>query len=296
MNATKNPLVSVVIPTYNCAHFLGRALQSVLGQTYANWEVIVIDNYSQDNTDEVVRGLADPRITLLKIHNNGVIASSRNMGIRAAIGEWIAFLDADDWWTPNKLQACIGGVNDEVDFIYHDLKVVSKSNQRFSFRKSRSRALSKDAYGDLLSNGNAMPNSSVVVRKALLLNLGGISENREKIAWEDFDTWIRLARTGCRFKKVWGSYGYYWVGAGNVSSSSRTLANIASFVNCYIQQYNPAVSTSIPWWCHYSSAICYQQLNDSALSESHFLKAWQAKPAWRDRLRIVYKWLFMKIV
>ncbi len=94
-------LVSVVIPTYNHARFLGRALQSVMDQTYKNWEVIIIDNHSQDNTDEIVEAFKDPRITLLKIHNNGVIAASRNMGIRAAKGEWIAFLDSDDHWYPN---------------------------------------------------------------------------------------------------------------------------------------------------------------------------------------------------
>ena len=70
MNVLKTPLVSVVIPTYNHGHFLGRALQSVLDQTYTNWEAIVIDNHSTDNTDEIVQSFTDPRISLLKINNN----------------------------------------------------------------------------------------------------------------------------------------------------------------------------------------------------------------------------------
>ena len=74
MNDTATPLVSVVIPTYNHARYLGRALQSVLDQTYVNWEAIVIDNHSTDNTDEVMASFANTRITYLKIHNNGVIA------------------------------------------------------------------------------------------------------------------------------------------------------------------------------------------------------------------------------
>src|SRR3990172_8575884 len=122
-----NPLVSVVIPTYNHARFLGRALQSVLDQTYTNWEAIVIDNHSQDNTDEIVDSFRDPRIILLTIYNNGVIAASRNMGIRAAKGEWIAFLDSDDWWTPNKIQVCLEQINDKVDLVYHSLKLVSET-------------------------------------------------------------------------------------------------------------------------------------------------------------------------
>ena len=105
MNATATPLVSVIIPTYNQAHYLVRALQSVLDQTYINWEAIVIDNYSTDNTDEVMADFADPSVTYLKIHNNGVIAASRNEGIRAAKGEWVAFLDSDDWWEKNYISS-----------------------------------------------------------------------------------------------------------------------------------------------------------------------------------------------
>lgn len=75
MNAIADPLISVVIPTYNHAHFLGLALQSVLDQTYTRWEVIVVDNHSTENTNEVMRKFTDSRITFLKIHNNGVIAA-----------------------------------------------------------------------------------------------------------------------------------------------------------------------------------------------------------------------------
>ena len=106
MKDNTTPLVSVVIPTYNHARYLRRALQSVIDQTYTNWEVIVIDNYSKDSTDGVMASFTDPRIVYLKIHNNGVIAASRNVGIRKAKGDWIAFLDSDDFWTADKLQAC----------------------------------------------------------------------------------------------------------------------------------------------------------------------------------------------
>lgn len=295
MNAAAGPLVSIVIPTYNHAHFLGRALQSVLNQTYTNWEAIVIDNHSTDNTDEVMQSFSNPSITYLKIHNNGVIAASRNVGIRAAKGEWIAFLDSDDWWMADKLQVCIAQANDTIGLIYHDLNVISKVNQRFSFGKSRSRELAKEAHGDLLSNGCAMPNSSVVVRKALLVNIGGISEKSEKIGWEDYDAWLRLAKAGCHFKRIRGSYGFYWVGGGNVTNANLKLANLTSFIDHYIKQEQLDISVLIPWWCHYTSALCYQQLNHFELAEYHFSRAWKATPAWRDRLRIAYKWVSMNI-
>ena len=91
-------LIAVVIPTYNHAHFIGRAIQSVLDQTYTNWEILVVDNHSTDNTEEVIKSLNDGRIQLLKIHNSGVIGMSRNMGILKAKGDWIFLIDADDYF------------------------------------------------------------------------------------------------------------------------------------------------------------------------------------------------------
>ncbi len=91
MNTNFIPLVSIVIPTYNHANYLRKALQSVLDQTYKNWEAIVIDNHSTDDTKKVINKFNDPRIRYLKIHNYGVIAKSRNAGILAAKGEWVAF-------------------------------------------------------------------------------------------------------------------------------------------------------------------------------------------------------------
>ena len=99
MNLKSKPFVSVVIPTYNHAKFLGKALESVIYQTYRNWEVIVIDNKSTDGTRQVIENYKDPRIQYFKISNDGIIAKSRNLGINVAKGEWIAFLDSDDWWT-----------------------------------------------------------------------------------------------------------------------------------------------------------------------------------------------------
>ena len=91
MNSYSSPFVSIIIPTYNNAEFLGKALKSVIGQTYNSWEAIVIDNNSTDQTDEVINKFQDIRIKYYKISNYGIIAKSRNLGINLAKGEWIAF-------------------------------------------------------------------------------------------------------------------------------------------------------------------------------------------------------------
>jgi glycosyltransferase involved in cell wall biosynthesis len=209
MNDTATPLFTVVIPTYNHARYLGRALQSVVDQTYTNWEAIVIDNYSMDNTDEVIASIADPRITYMKIQNNGVIAASRNSGIREAKGEWIAFLDSDDWWTAEKLQACFDCFNDQVDIIYHDLKIISDQSRFLRSKKIKSWQVKPPVLIDLMARGNAIATSSAVVRKKLLHQLNGMSENANMFAAEDYNTWLRIAKLTDRFKYLPQSLGFY---------------------------------------------------------------------------------------
>jgi glycosyltransferase involved in cell wall biosynthesis len=218
MNDVANPLVSVVIPTYNHARYLGRALQSVLDQTYTNWEVIVIDNHSTDNTDEVMASFSDPRITYLKIHNNGVIAASRNAGIRAAKGEWIAFLDSDDWWTLNKLQVCFDSVNHKVDLVYHDLEIVSEQSRVFRRKIIKSRQVNAPVLIDLLENGNALSTSSVMVRLKLLNKVKGMNESPNMVAAEDYNTWLRISQLTDGFKYISKQLGFYQLHNQGISS------------------------------------------------------------------------------
>lgn len=99
-----NELVSIIMPSYNTAEFIAGSIQSVQAQSYQNWELIIVDDCSTDNTDEVVKPyLLDERIKYLKNEKNSGAAVSRNRALREAKGKWIAFLDSDDLWTPDKL-------------------------------------------------------------------------------------------------------------------------------------------------------------------------------------------------
>ena len=100
-----NDLVSIVMPSYNTAQFIKESIQSVLNQTYTNWELIIVDDCSTDNTDDVVKPfLADKRIKYLKNDTNNGAAISRNRALREGKGRWVAFLDSDDLWLPEKLE------------------------------------------------------------------------------------------------------------------------------------------------------------------------------------------------
>ena len=98
-------LVSIIMPSYNTTSFIAESIQSVLAQSYKDWELIIVDDCSSDNTDQVVKPyLSDERIKYYKNEKNSGAAVSRNRAIREAKGKWIAFLDSDDLWMPEKLQ------------------------------------------------------------------------------------------------------------------------------------------------------------------------------------------------
>ena len=98
------PLISVIIPTYNRGPLLGRAIDSVLAQSYGNIEVIVVDDGSNDDSEAVVRSILDARLFYIRLEKNLGGAMARNTGIRAAKGQYIAFQDSDDEWMPDKLE------------------------------------------------------------------------------------------------------------------------------------------------------------------------------------------------
>ena len=97
-------LVSIIMPSYNTALFIEETIQSVLNQTYTNWELIIVDDCSTDNTDEVLENIKDSRIRYFKNDKNSGAAVSRNKALREARGQWIAYLDSDDLWMPEKLE------------------------------------------------------------------------------------------------------------------------------------------------------------------------------------------------
>src|ERR1041384_7078965 len=104
MMSDSDPLVSVVIPTFNRARYLREAIDSVLNQTYPYWELIIVDDGSTDETQSTLETLADARVHVLRRPHEGNVARARNVGLEQAQGRYVAFLDSDDRWMPSKLQ------------------------------------------------------------------------------------------------------------------------------------------------------------------------------------------------
>lgn len=114
-----NDLVSIIMPSYNTGKYIKETIESVLAQSYTNWEILLVDDFSTDNTEEVLSQFKDKRIRFFKNEKNSGAAVSRNKALREAKGKWIAFLDSDDLWTPDKLKK-------QIDFM-------EKNNYHFSY-------------------------------------------------------------------------------------------------------------------------------------------------------------------
>lgn len=281
------PLLSIVIPTYNRSFDLKRAIDSILSQTYKNWEVVIVDNHSKDNTDEVIKNFQDSRIRLYKIHNNGVIAASRNLGIKYSNGEYIAFLDSDDWWHSSKLEKSLEALNNGADLVYHDLWRAHSHKVSAFVKKVKTRKLRSPIFSDLLLNGNGITNSSVVIKKSILIKVGNISEDLNLIAWEDFDYWLRISQVTEKFTRIPHCLGYYWVGGGNVSNPLKTLTILNEIQNRYDGFFEASYAKGFsPSWIHYGILTSLIETGQFKIKGfSHVLKKMNVK----DKLKIAIK-------
>lgn len=123
-------LVSIIMPSWNTADFIRESINSVLAQTYTNWELLIVDDCSTDNTDEVVASYKDERIKYFKNEKNSGAALTRNKALREAQGEWIAFLDSDDLWIPEKLEKMISFMTEnKYAFAYHEYEKIDEESK-----------------------------------------------------------------------------------------------------------------------------------------------------------------------
>ena len=187
------PKVSVIIPTYNRAHILGRAIKSVINQTYQDFEIIVIDDGSTDNTEEVIKSFDDERIISHLCEKNRGVAAARNIGIKLSKAKYIAFQDSDDVWHPNKLKKIMKVLNDfgNIDFIFscgriiRDREIVGYTgNNSWINKSSKKELISKLFMADFI------PTQGSVVKKDKIIKVGGFDESFPSAS--DYELWLRL--------------------------------------------------------------------------------------------------------
>jgi glycosyltransferase involved in cell wall biosynthesis len=217
-----HPLVSIVTPAFNAGKFICETIQSVRAQTFANWELIVVDDGSTDDTQKAVEPfLTDPRIRLLCQINLGV-SLARNAALRVSKGEWIAFLDADDVWFPEKLAQQLSAVELKPAanlvftnyFIWdgdRDLELRFKNASKFPADQLERRLIFHNLFGM----------SSVLVRRSVLEEAGEFDQTVAPA--EDWDIWLRIADKGLRAVGIDKALLRYRVWNGNASKNSLRL-------------------------------------------------------------------------
>lgn len=184
------PLISVVIPVYNGAKTIGETIASVLNQTLSDFEIVVINDGSQDSTLDVLRSISDPRIKIFSYANAGQ-AMSRNRGIAHASGEFIALLDADDLWAPDKLEAQYNALEAHPDAVvaYSWTDYIDESGCFLN----RGSYITKNGniYADLLTKNFIENGSNPLIRKWAFAEVGGFDTSLKNA--DDWDMWLRLA-------------------------------------------------------------------------------------------------------
>ena len=236
-------LISVIVPTFKRREKLKKAIDSVIAQTIDNWEIIVVDNHSDDGTKELLESYKNKKIKFYLIKNEGNIAKSRNLGIMKSKGNYLAFLDSDDSWSPKKLEECLKRLNGKTKLVYHELYVQKKMNQIFFKKSGLCRVLKKPVFNDLIHNGPAFPTSSVIVERKIFQEINLFCEKESHITWEDYDAWIRLSKISDRFEKINKILGYRFVDNENTLVSKLLIKSIFEFKKKYLHK------SKFPIWC-----------------------------------------------
>ena len=230
-------MFSVIVPTFNSGKTLFQTMSSILAQSYGQFEVIVVDNHSSDNTKLIVESFLDSRVSFHLIKNQGMPAVSRNHGVSLAKFDFVALCDSDDLWESNKLETCMTYIEKGVDFIAHDLKLSGFLFKVF-VNNIFSRPPAKNLF-DFIEFGNNIAQSSVVVRRKLLIEVGCYTTNPRFIAVEDAHLWAKLFRTGvelCYINKRLGTYCYSPLALS--SSADQFMANRSLRLE-YFSAYKP---------------------------------------------------------
>ncbi len=193
-NLFTRPTVSVIIPTYNRIAYLQHAVESVIAQTFNDWELVVVDDGSTDDTVEKIEALKDCRIHVLRLQHTGNIASVRNAGVNASCGEWIAFLDSDDAWVINKLEIQLKLLRyKKKQWSYGRFELVNEALETINNKAGKFLPFSGWIAQQIITCEASVNIGSLMIERDLFNEVGGFDDNPKLILREDYELALRLA-------------------------------------------------------------------------------------------------------
>ena len=275
MNSTAR--VEVIIPTFNQADFLREALQSVVAQTFRQWQVTVVNNMSTDHTHAVVAEFRTHPIRIIDFANHGVIAAARNRALHETSAPYVAFLDSDDWWYPQKLERCVEHLDQGADLVCH----AEEWRAQDSSRTMRYGPQARMIYREMLLGGNCLSTSAIVGRTSVFQQVGGFAERADFITAEDYDLWLRLSQRGTRIELIDDVLGVFRIHAASASSSiarnrDAEMAVVASHLDA--GQFAASTVRQRLGLSHYSAARAFTKANDFPNAWREFVTALRHDP------------------
>lgn len=280
---------SIVIPTYNRANTIKRCLDSVIKQTYANWEAIIVDNFSEDNTEEIVKSYNDSRIKYYKNHNYGIIAVSRNYAIDRTSGDWICFLDSDDCWTSDKLEQLIPYTAD-YDLIYHGYQTNVSCKSLFRKRnKILFYTIKEPNIAYVMKRSDPIATSCSAVLRSFLADIR-FDEGKDLFAIEDYDFYLQLILKKPRIKHIKRCLTFYDETTGISHDMTKQLSRNRAIILKYKTILSRADYRDVLKYYCYLRGISYMQ-NDRQLARKYFHIA-ISSPAWFIKKRALFGYMY----
>lgn len=258
----KGHLVSVIMNCYNSDTYLHEAIDSVLKQTYQNWEIIFWDNQSTDSSADIVKAYKDPRIKYFYAQNFTVLGQARNLAVKEASGEWLGFLDCDDIWLPNKLELQMNLLNLSKytpGLIYGQMDFIIETNGNNTVLGKSAKNLKNNPtlptgyiFDKLLYNC-FIPLPSVLVKKQLFWKVGGINDSL-KVA-EDYDLFLKISEVSF-VEAVQETCCFYRIHDNNLSHKNYkiTFEESIELIQNYILNVNTKKALSL-WRTRYAINI-----------------------------------------
>jgi glycosyltransferase involved in cell wall biosynthesis len=243
------PVVSVIMPAYNASNYIQESINSVIAQTYFNWELIIVDDGSTDATSSIIINNSNQDNRIKRFYQeNGKQGKARNFGIAFARGIYIAFLDADDFWIPEKLEIQLQEIKEKnVDLVFSDSYVFSDSN--VSDKSKRMNTLNATLKGlealKMFLQGNRIPMLTVLVKKEKIHLVNGFTEKNEIPLAEDYHLWLKMLINKCIFYGSDKTLASYRVHHKSSTSQDKLASKQIPEVFFDLMQNNPEVKQII---------------------------------------------------
>lgn len=266
-------LVSVIMPCYNGVKFIGEAIESVINQTYKNWELIIVDDGSTDNSKKVIdHYLSDTRINYIRHIRNKGIPIARNTGINSSCGEFIALLDQDDKWLPNKLALQLDKFDmskPEIGLVFGNIVIINSKGQVINENKKLNIEINQLERKDIIKHlfvCNFIPSITVMFKKECINKIGQFDES---IIWggDDYELWLRLTN----------EYNIAYLNmvlamkrqhSNNYSNPDKTAYGEIALANKIIKKYS-----FLKYYYHKKIASSFYRAGRSEQIECNFFKA-----------------------